>query len=117
MSRGSAVVEMLIGVLVAALLFQVVIAAGRVQVAGEQAAEAAAAAASWVARHGDTARAERIARALAPGAEAITLRSDGDEITVRVVIRVGLLGPDGVVTRIVAAEAVAPISPYRSRHG
>lgn len=117
MTRGSAVVEMLIGVLIAALLVQVVIAAGRVQIAGEQATEAAAAAASWAARHGDAARAERIARALAPGAEAITLRSSDDRITVRVAIRVGLLGPDGVVSHLVAAEAVAPISPYRSNRG
>lgn len=114
MSRGSAVVDTLVAALLTALLLQGALAACRLQAAGEDAAEAAAVAATWAARHGDTALAATLARALAPDAESVSAGLSGSGLSTVVRVRVDLAGPDGAVSRLVVGRAVAPLSPYRS---
>jgi hypothetical protein len=113
-SRGSALIDTLVAVLVTALLLQAGLVACRLQAAGETAAEAAAVAATWAARHGDAALAGRLARALAPGADSISVAAGDDALSAVVRLRVTLAGPDGEVTRVVVGRATAPVSPYRS---
>jgi hypothetical protein len=113
-SRGSALVDTLVAALLTALLLQGALAACRLQAAGENAAEAAAVAATWAARHGDAALAGTLARALAPQAESISAGLSGGRLTTVVSLRVRLAGPDGAVSRLVVGRASAPVSPYRS---
>ena len=114
MSRGSALVDTLVAAFVTALLLQGAVAAAHLQAAGEQAHEAAAVAAAWAARYGDTAEAAALARALAPGAESISVRTTPEGLAVQVRVRVPLAGPNGEVAPVVVGRVVAPISPYRS---
>ena len=114
MSRGSALIDTLVAALITALLLQGALAACRLQAAGETATEAASVAAAWAARHGDTALADALARALAPQAESISVGRAGGRLSTVVRLRVALVGPDGAVSRLVVGRASAPISPYRS---
>jgi hypothetical protein len=115
-SRGSAVVESLVlGALVVAAVGYAAVAAGSLHAAGERATEAAQAAASWAARHGDADDARRIAARLAPDAESIEVGAAAGRIEVVVRIRVGLPGPAG--TRVIVGRAGTWVSPYRSNRG
>jgi hypothetical protein len=117
MSRGSALVETIVlGAVLVAAVGAGVVAAGRLHAAGEQATEAAQAAAAWAARHGDAADARRIAADLAPDAESIEVGRMGERIEVVVRIRVAVFGPAGP-HRTVVGRAGATISPYRSNRG
>jgi hypothetical protein len=116
-SRGSALLEVLvIGALIVLAVAQGAVVAGRLHAAGDRVTEAAQIAASWAARHGDTAGASDIARAAAPDAHLIRAFRSGDEITVVVRTRVGLLG-NGAPWRTVTGRATARISTYRSNRG
>lgn len=117
MSRGSALIDTLVAALITALLLQGALAACHLQAAGETATETAAVAATWAARHGDAALAATLARALAPGAESISVSASADRLSAVVRLRVPLAGPDGAVSRLVVGRASAPISPYRSNLG
>ena len=114
MSRGSALVDTLVAAFVAAFLLQGAVAAAHLQGAGEQVQQAAAAAASWAARYGDSRAADTLARALAPAAESISLRYSGGSVAAVVRRRVPLAGPNGDVGPVVVGRAVAAVSPYRS---
>ena len=114
MSRGSALVDTLVAVFVAALLLQGAMAATRLQAAGEQAAEAAAVAAAWAARYGDTAEAASLARSLAPDAESVAVRATPAGLAAVVTMRVPLAGPGGALAPVVVGRVVVAVSPYRS---
>ena len=114
MSRGSALIDTLVAAFVTALLLQGAVAAARLQAAGEQAQEAAAVAASWAARYGDTAQAAVLARALAPEAESVAVHPTPAGLAATVRIRVPLAGPHGEVSPVVVGRAVVAVSPYRS---
>ncbi len=117
MTRGSALLEILIvGALICLAVAQGAVAAGRLHAAGDRATEAAQVAASWSARHGDATGAQAIAASLAPDALQVDASRSGDEITVAVHIRVGLLG-NGGPSRVVTGRATARISDYRSNRG
>ena len=75
MSRGSALADTLVAAFITALFLQGAVAAAHLQAAGETAHEAAAVAAAWAARYGDTAEAASLARALAPEAESVSVRN------------------------------------------
>jgi hypothetical protein len=117
MTRGSALVDTLVGIFVAALLLQGAVAAAHLQAAGEQAQEAAAAASSWAARYGTPIDAADLARALAPDADTVQVDRLIDAFSVTVILRVPLTGPGGRVSKAVVGRATAPLSPYRSNHG
>ena len=74
MSRGSALADTLVAAFVTALFLQGAVAAAHLQAAGERAQEAAAVAAAWAARYGDSAEAASLARALAPEAESVAVQ-------------------------------------------
>lgn len=114
MSRGSALVDTLVAILLTGLLLQGALAACRLQAAGETATEAAAVAATWAARHGDAALADLVAQAVAPGAESVSAHMTTEQVTVVVHVRVALAGPTGAVSRLLTGSAHAPVSPYRS---
>jgi hypothetical protein len=113
-SRGSALVDTLVAAFITALLLQGAVAAARLQAAGEQAQEAAAVAASWAARYGDTAQAAALARSLAPEAESVVVRLTPAGLSATVRRRVPLAGPHGEVAPVVVGRAVVAVSPYRS---
>lgn len=116
MSRGNALIEALVlGAVIVAAVGYAAVTAGRLHAAGERATEAAQAAASWAARHGDADDARRIAARLAPDAESIEVGPSAGRIEVVVRIRVGLPGPAG--TRVVVGRAGTWVSPYRSNRG
>ena len=114
--RGGALLETLVlGFLAAVIVLQVLVAAGRIQVAGEAVAETAQVAASWAARYGDAATAAQIARRMLPGT-AVAVNGDEHRIRVEVRDQVSLLSPGGNrVTATVRGRASATLSPYRSR--
>jgi hypothetical protein len=113
MSRGSAILEALVvGFLAALMVLTSVLVAGRIQVAGEEAAEVARVASFFGARHGDAAGAEALARRLLPGG-SVSVNGDGDRIGVVVRQRVDLPNPPGDAE--VVGRAATRISPYRSR--
>ena len=114
MSRGSALVDSLVAVFVAALLLQGAMAAARLQAGGEAAEEAAAVAAAWAARYGDTAEEASLARALAPDAESISVGATPAGLAAVVTMRVPLAGPGGSVAPVVVGRVVVAVSPYRS---
>ena len=114
MSRGSALADTLVAAFITALLLQGAVAALHLQAAGEKAHEAAAVAAAWAARYGDRAGAESLARALAPGAESVTVRATPTGLAAVVRLRVPLAGPQGQVAPLVAARVTVAVSPYRS---
>lgn len=114
MSRGSALADTLVAAFITALLLQGALAAARLQAAGERAHEAAAVAAGWAARYGDTTEAANLARALAPDAESVTVRVTPAGLAVTVRLRVPLAGPHGEVAPVVLSRVVVPVSPYRS---
>ena len=113
--RGSALLETLVfGFLAVLLAAQVVVAVGRVAVAGEHAAGAARTAAVIAAREGKPDRAAELAAQLAPDGEVRVWTSDG-AVTVEVTLDVAILGPEGSAIRVpVRGAATAPIGPYQS---
>jgi hypothetical protein len=117
MTRGSALVDTLVGIFVTALLLQGTVAAAHLQAAGEQAQEAAAAASSWAARHGTPTDAADLAHSLAPDADSVQVDRLLDAFSVTVSVRVPVTGPGGRVSKVVVGRATAPLSPYRSNHG
>lgn len=114
MSRGSALADTLVAAFITALFLQGAVAAAHLQAAGERAHEAAAVAAAWAARYGDTAEAASLARALAPEAESISVRSTAEGLAATVRLRVPLAGPNGEVAPVVVGRVVVAVSPYRS---
>jgi hypothetical protein len=117
MSRGSALLEVLvIGALIVLAVAQGAVVAGRLHAAGDRVTEAAQIAASWAARHGDTEGATEVAQAAAPDAHIVRAFRTGDEITVVVRTRVGLIG-SGAPWRTVTGRATARVSAYRSNRG
>ncbi len=118
MSRGNAIIEVLVlGFLGALIVLQGVVVTGRLQSAGDEATEVAQAAAAWAARSGNPAAAEAMAHELLPEAE-VTATGNGTMIRVVVETSVSLIGPDGSPIRTtVRGRAEARISPYRSNHG
>jgi hypothetical protein len=113
-NRGSALVDTLVAAFITALFLQGAVAAAQLQAAGETAHEAAAVAAAWAARYGDTAEAASLARALAPEAESVSVRTTAGGLAVTVLMRVPLAGPEGQVAPVVVGRAVVAVSPYRS---
>ena len=117
MTRGSALLEVLvIGALIALAVAQAALAAGNLHAAGDRATEAAQVAAAWAARHGDVEAADRVARSIAPDANRVRVLRSGDDLTVVVKIRVGLIGGTWP-TRVITGRATAAISEYRSNRG
>jgi hypothetical protein len=114
MNRGSALADTLIAAFLTALLLQGAVAAAHLQAAGEKAHEAAAVAAAWAARYGDSAGAALLARALAPEAESVSVRPTTRGLAASVTLRVPLAGPDGEWAPLVVGRVLVPISPYRS---
>ena len=114
MNRGSVLVETMLAILVAALLLQVVVAASRLEAAGEAAVEAAEVAVVWAARHGDAETAAAAVHSMVPGAQSVSILRRGDYIAAVVHMRVTLTGPDGRGSRTVVGRAAAAVSPYRS---
>ena len=114
MSRGSALADTLVAAFVTGLLLQGAVAAAHLQAAGETAQEAAAVAATWASRYGDTAQAASLARSLAPGAESVSVQITAAGLAATVRLRVPLAGPDGQVAAVVVGRAEAAVSPYRS---
>ena len=114
MSRGSALVDTLVAAFITALLLQGAVAAARLQAAGEQAQEAAAVAAAWAARYGNSDEAAALARALAPDAESVAVHLTPAGLAATVRMRVPLAGPHGEVSPVVVGRAVVAVSPYRS---
>jgi hypothetical protein len=113
-NRGSVLVETMLAILVAALLLQAVVAASRLEAAGEEAVEAAEMAVVWAARHGDVETAAAAVRSIAPGAQSVSILRRGDYITAIVRMTVTLTGPDGRGSTTVSGRAAAAVSPYRS---
>lgn len=118
LSGGFALIEVtLIGLVLTALVLTSLVASARIQTAGEEAQQAAAAAAEWASLHGDVADAERIAQSMAPGA-AVEVHRRGHTLEVRVSIRTSLVGPRGSpLATTVSASSRAVVSEYRSRGG
>ncbi|MDP8959382.1 MAG: hypothetical protein M3N51_09345 [Actinomycetota bacterium] len=115
--QGSALLEVIvIGFLVVLTISQAMIAAGRLQSAGEAATEAAQAAALEAARYGDEGTARNaVARLLPTAVPAVARR--GDQMIVEVRLAVPLTGPVGDLQLTVLGRATARISPYRSSLG
>lgn len=113
--RGSALLEVLvIGFVVVVLVGQALIAIGRIESAGNAAAETAQEAALHAARHGDASSAREIVVSLLPEAD-VSVAESASTISVEVTLEVSLLGPEGFpVRRTVRAHAEAERSPYRS---
>jgi Flp pilus assembly protein TadG len=118
MSRGNALIEILvIGIIVVLALLAVTRSASRLQAAGEEATDVARVAASLAARNGDIETASAVAASLMPGAD-VEVTGSNDEIRVDVHTRVALVGPEGGPLQVtVSGSAVAKISPFRSRNG
>lgn len=114
MSRGSALADTLVAAFITALFLQGAVAAAQLEAAGERALEAAAVAAAWAARYGDSAEAASLARALAPEAETVTVGPAAGGLAATVRIRVPLAGPNGEVAPVVVGRVVVGVSPYRS---
>lgn len=116
--KGAALFEVIvIGMLAAGLVAQTIVTAGRLQVAGEAAAEAAEAGAAHLARYGAAPAANRLIQDLAPGA-SFEVTDAGAWVRVEVRARVALVGPPGApLTGRVVRAAVAHRSPNQSRDG
>lgn len=116
MSRGSALLEVLaVGFVAALLVLQTLVTVTRLQVAGEEAAEAAQAGALHGARHGDPVTAQQLVTRLSPRAHATSVRLDPGHAYAEARVRVPLVGPPGTpLTKTVRAEATVRVSPYRS---
>ena len=116
MSRGSAVIEVLVvGTLAVALVLATAVSSVRIQTAGERVDQAARLGADWGARWGDAAEAEAVARRHAPGSTATAARI-GDRLRVTVRFRVPVAGPSGSPLSVtVVGRAESTIAPYRSR--
>lgn len=115
MTRGSALLEVLaIGFVATVLVLQALITVARIQVAGEEAGEAAQAAALHAARYGDVAGAQEAVARLAPGGDS-SVHLGAAHAVAEVRIRVALVGPAGSpLSRVVQGEATVRLSPYRS---
>lgn len=118
MTRGSALIEVLVlGLAAALVVLTATVAAGRVQSAGEEATEVAQRVAQWAARYGDPDSAALLADELLPGA-TISITGTDEVITVVVRAPVSLVGPGGGPLRtVVTGRAEARMSPYRSHDG
>lgn len=118
MSRGNALIEILvIGILVVLALLTVTRSATRLQAAGEEVTDVARVAASAAARSGDIDTASTVVATLLPGAQ-VEVTGNAQEIRVEVRTQVALVGPEGGPVQLsVSGEAIARISPFRSRHG
>ena len=112
-------IEMVVlGVFVGAVLLTAVGAAARVLDAGSRVSDAAEIAATSMSLGTGADRARELAMAFAPDAESISIETAGDQVTVVVTIRVGLIGPAGSpVTTTVTGRAIAVSSPHMSAGG
>lgn len=111
---GSALIEVLvIGALAIAILVPSLQTGFRLQRAQESVDEAAQVAAAMVARYAEPETAATLVAGSVPGA-TLVLSEDGEFVTATVAVTVGLTPIAGTISRVVTAQAVAPISPYRS---
>jgi hypothetical protein len=114
-SRGSALIEVLVvGIIVVLTLSQIVLGASRMHAAGDEASSAAHTAAVWAARSGNAADAERLAVRLAPDAEVEAWR-DGSQIHVTVSRAVPIVALGSAdLSYTVVGRGSAAVSPFRS---
>lgn len=113
--RGAALIEALVvGMVLFVATIQIVLTAGRLQVAGDAISEAASVAAVVGARHGDLAHARATAAALSPGS-SVAVWEDGEGVHVRVSTSVAIVDVLGIdAHRSLSATAFAAVNPYRS---
>ncbi len=119
MTRGSALIEVLVlGFVAMLVVLQAIVATGRLQAAGELVTETAQAAALQAARTGDAAAARDYIQERVTGAH-LSIRLDERQARVEVRVDVALVGPTGSpLRRAVTGRATAQVSPYRSHsHG